>query len=127
MEVIFAGRPVVSCAYNTAALMPMPYGVGDMVNYVGHPLNREELRRVSLLIQVGANDNNANEVPRQFDSYSGKDRVARAAAFVSALLALDVNSRLSIYPNAGHEITYDMRKTALQFLRDEELSKKLND
>jgi pimeloyl-ACP methyl ester carboxylesterase len=119
--------PVERKSGDPTALMPMPYGVGDMVNYVGHPLDREELRKVSFFLQVGANDNDPDEVPRQFDPYSGKNRVARAYAFQYALLALNVQSRLTVYPDAGHQITTEMRKTALQFLRSEELAKKLND
>lgn len=109
------------------ALMPMPYGVGDMVNYLGHPLDRELLRQISFLLEVGGRDVEPDEVPRQFDPYSGKDRVARAYAFQYALISAGVKSRLTVFPDAGHEVTAEMRRAALQFLREEELAKKLND
>lgn len=119
--------PVERKTSDPAALMPMPYGVGDMVNYLGHPLDRELLRQVSFLLEVGGRDVEPDEVPRQFDPYSGKDRVARAYAFQNALTSAGVKSRLTVFPDAGHEVTAAMRKAALQFLREEELAKKLND
>lgn len=111
----------------SAPLIQMPYGVGDLEKYVGHSLNRDLLKQVSFLLEVGGRDIEPDEVPRQFDTYVGKNRVARATAFQYALVSVGIQSRLIIFPDAGHEITLEMRKTALQFLRDEELAKKLND
>jgi len=111
----------------SAPLIQMPFGVGDLEKYLGHPLNRDLLKQVSFLLEVGGRDVEPDEVPRQFDTYVGKNRVARAYAFQYALVSAGVKSRLIVFPEAGHEITLEMRKTALQFLRDEELAKKLND
>ncbi len=111
----------------SAPLIQMPYGVGDLENYIGHPLNREQLTQVSFLLEVGGRDIEPDEVPRQFDRYVGKNRVARAYAFQYALVSAGVKSRLIVFTDAGHEITNEMRKAALQFLREEELAKKLND
>ncbi len=113
---------------NTAAVpLKMPFGVGDLEVYVGQVVNREALKKVSFLIEVGENDNEPDDVPRQFDPYVGKNRVDRARAFQSALLTDGINARLMIFPGTGHQMTSEMIKTALQFLRDEELRKKLND
>lgn len=111
----------------SAPLIPMPYGVSDLEKYVGHPLNHDLLKQVSFLLEVGGRDVEPDEVPRQFDNYVGKNRVARAYAFQYALVSAGVKSRLVVFPEAGHEVTAEMRRTALQFLREEELAKKLND
>lgn len=114
---------------NNAADSPlrMPYGISDLELYLGHVLNSEDLKKVSFLIEVGENDNAPDDVPRQFDPYSGRNRVERARAFQSALLSDGVSARLLIFPSTGHQLTNDMIKSALLFLRDEELAKKLND
>jgi hypothetical protein len=64
----------------------------------------------------------ARKVPRALDPYLGKTRVERARAFEQALRSLRVDSHLAIFPNAGHEVTADMRKSALQFLQNDELA-----
>lgn len=110
-----------------AAPMKMPYGISDLELYLGHVMNSAELKKVSFLIEVGENDNQPDEVPRQFDPYVGKTRVERARAFQNELLSDGISARLIIFPNTGHQMTNDMIKSALQFLRDEELRKKLND
>ncbi len=110
-----------------ATPLKMPYGVSDLELYLGHVINYEDLKKVSFLIEVGENDNAPDDVPRQFDPYVGKTRVERARAFQSTLLSDGISARLIIFPGASHEMTNDMIRTALQFLRDEELRKKLND
>lgn len=110
-----------------ATPLKMPYGISDLELYLGHVINYEDLKKVSFLIEVGENDNTTDDVPRQFDPYVGKTRVERARAFQSNLLNDGISARLIIFPGASHEMTNDMIKSALQFLRDEELRKKLND
>lgn len=112
---------------DTASPLKMPYGISDLELYLGHVLNSAELKKVSFLIAVGENDNQASDVPRQFDPYVGKTRVERARAFQSALLADGISARLMIFPGTGHQMTSEMIKSALSFLREEELAKKLND
>lgn len=111
----------------SAPLVQMPYGVGDLEKYLGHPLNRVQLAQVSFLLEVGANDTEPDDVPRQFDSYMGKSRLARAYAFQYALSTIGVQAKLSVFPGAAHEVTPDMRVSAIQFLREQEQAKKLND
>jgi predicted esterase len=105
-----------------APLLQMPYGVGDLEKYVGHALDYNQLRTVAFLIQVGANDNATDEVPRQFDAL-GKNRLARAYAFEYALTNVGVKSQVSVFPGAGHEVTSEMRRAALEFLRKESATK----
>jgi predicted esterase len=105
----------------------MPYGISDLELYLGHVLNAAELKKVSFLIEVGENDTEPNDVPRQFDPYVGKTRVDRARAFENELEKDGINAKLIIFPDTAHQLTNDMVTTAMQFLRDEELRKKLND
>jgi hypothetical protein len=107
--------------------LKMPYGISDLELYLGHVMNSTELKKVSFLIEVGENDNEPSDVPRQFDPYVGRTRVDRALAFQNELLSDGINVRLIIFPRTGHQLTNDMITSAIQFLRDEELRKKLND
>ncbi len=107
--------------------LKMPYGISDLELYLGHVMNSAELKKVSFLIEVGENDNVPDDVPRQFDPYVGKTRVDRARAFQKELLSDGISARLTIFPGTGHQLTNDMITSAIQFLRDEELRKKLND
>jgi pimeloyl-ACP methyl ester carboxylesterase len=111
----------------SAPIIQMPYGVGDLEKYLGHSLNYPQLSQVAFLLEVGANDIQPSDVPRQFDAYEGNSRVARATAFQRILTTFGVQARLEIFQDASHEVTPDMRIIALQFLRNQEQLKKLND
>lgn len=101
-------------------VIPFPYGVGDLQECVGKPIDWQALRQVSFWIGVGARDDQANDVSRAFDPYGGKTRVERARTFQQALQAIGIDARLVIFPDAAHEVTSQMRASALQFLRDDE-------
>lgn len=105
---------------NTLALVPFPFGVGDLPAQIGLAVDWTDLKRVSFWVGVGAKDNRAADVPRAFDPYCGRTRVERASAFNSALQAIGIDTRLFIFPNADHEITTDMRNSALGFIRQDE-------
>lgn len=111
----------------SAPLVQMPYGVGDLEKYLGHSLNYPLLDQVAFLLEVGDNDNQPNDVPRQFDAYEGNSRVTRATAFQHMLITVGVQAKLEVFPDATHEVTPSMRVFALQFLREQEQAKKLND
>lgn len=104
--------------------LPFPYGVGDFKKNLGHPLDTTNFCKVSFWIAVGERDNHPGDVPRAFDPYVGQNRIDRARAFANALSGLGMDARLMIFPNTGHEITNEMRKGAIQFLREGDL--KLN-
>jgi dipeptidyl aminopeptidase/acylaminoacyl peptidase len=55
-------------------------------------------------------------VPRQWDQYVGVNRVERAQHFVDALHQFGARAELAVYPNAGHELTDQMRDEAIRFL-----------
>lgn len=104
-------------------ILPLPYGVGDLEQHLGRALDGEQLKSVSFWLAVGSNDNRVDDVPRAFDQYVGKTRLDRARAFQNALLTLGVKVRLIVFPNTGHEITSSMWGSALEFMRDDELSR----
>ncbi len=107
--------------------LPFPYGVGDLEKYLGRPLDWASFKNISFWVAVGEQDNRANEVPRAFDPYVGKTRVERARAFEQELRSLGMDSHLVIFPNAGHEVTPEMRKSALLFLRSDEIADNWDD
>jgi hypothetical protein len=77
---------------------------------------------VHFWVGVGNNDTNPTDVPRQFDSYLGDDRLDRAQAFVAALRTLEVSAQLAIFPNVPHALTPDMQRAAVGFLADQSAS-----
>ncbi len=97
-------------------LLPLPYGVGDQSKRMGQPLDVARLKQIQFYVGVGEKDNNANDVPREFDVYVGKTRVERAQRFCQALKAVGVDASLTIFPNVGHEVTIEMRAGAFKFL-----------
>lgn len=108
-------------------LVPFPYGVGDLEECVGKPINWQALRRVSFWVGVGERDNHPQDVARAFDPYGGRTRVERAQSFKQALQNIGIKVYLVVFPNVSHELTAEMRNHALQFLRDEELANPLDD
>ena len=96
--------------------LEFPYGVGDLARYQGEPFDPEGVRGVEFWLGVGARDNQANEVPRQWDPYLGTTRVERAQTFARALTEFGANASLTVFPGAAHEITPEMRAQAVAFL-----------
>lgn len=112
---------------NSEQFLPLPYGIGDYPAKVGYAFDAKQFSKLSFWIAVGASDDRVSDVPRAFDAYLGKTRIQRATAFQQALKEIGVDARLVLFPNVGHEISIEMQKGALKFLRDDELSDKLND
>ena len=96
--------------------LEFPYGVGDLARYQGEPFDAEGVREVQFWLGVGGRDNQATEVPRQWDPYLGTTRVERAQAFARALDQLGANASLTVFPGAAHEITPEMQARAVAFL-----------
>lgn len=111
----------------TPTVVPFPYGVGDLQECVGKPINWQALRRVSFWVGVGERDTHPQDVARAFDPYGGPTRVERAQSFQQALQSIGIKVYLVIFPNVSHELTAEMRSHALQFLRDEEIANPLDD
>lgn len=108
-------------------VLPFPFGVGDLQECVGKPINWQALRRITFWVGVGERDDHPLDVARAFDPYSGRTRVERAQSFKQALEKLGIEVYLVIFPNAKHDTTPDMRARALEFLRAEELADPLDD
>ncbi|MEK7786503.1 MAG: hypothetical protein AAB658_13930, partial [Chloroflexota bacterium] len=114
-------------AENGGQFLPLPYGIGDYAEKVDHTFDAKGFGKISFWIAVGGSDDRMSDVPRQFDPYLGKTRIQRAEAFQNALKEIGVDARLVVFPNVGHEISIEMHKGAIKFLRDDELLDKLND
>jgi hypothetical protein len=97
-------------------VLPFPYGVGDLERYTGRPFDVDAMRQVSFLIGVGAGDNQAADVPRQWDPYLGQNRVERAQNYQQALQSLGVRADLRLFQNSVHLETDEMRAQAMAYL-----------
>ena len=94
-----------------------PYGVQDMARYVGHPFDRGRFTAISFWVGVGGQDTNSTELPHQWDSIEGSNRLQRAQAFETAMQQRGGNSELRVFINTQHELTGEMRAAACEFLR----------
>jgi predicted esterase len=111
--------PIVKAgAGDTGPDLNLPFGIADFEKTFHYPLNFSDIRKLSFYVAVGADDNKPGEVSRAFDSYVGKDRVERAQVFSNKLKGLGVETKLAIFPNTGHEVTSDMRRDAITFIRE---------
>jgi pimeloyl-ACP methyl ester carboxylesterase len=103
------------------AEMDFPYGVADVARADGGvPFDAHEFVDVPVWIGVGANDNNAGDVPHAWDAYIGQNRVQRAQTFVKALQILGSDVSLTVFPGAQHGLTDEMRNSALAALAQRE-------
>jgi pimeloyl-ACP methyl ester carboxylesterase len=98
--------------------LPFPFGMADLEARSGHPFEAKALGAVLFWVAVGGKDNNPRDVPRQWDALVGTNRVERAGSFVRLLEAAGVPASLHVYPNAGHEVSGEMLRGALEFLRE---------
>jgi pimeloyl-ACP methyl ester carboxylesterase len=96
--------------------MRFPYGLDGVEQTLGKKINLDRLTQTRFLIGVGARDNVASDVPRQWDSLLGTNRVERAQAYHAALTRMGIDVRLFIAPNLGHELG-PLRDAASGFLR----------
>lgn len=112
-----APKPKEIPAMGNPNTFPFPYGVGDMAQYIGHPFNRADFKKVKFWVEVGELDNKNSDVSRVFDPYIGANRVERARNFYSSLKQVGVTATFTVYPGAGHEVTSEMRKQACNFFR----------
>ena len=98
--------------------LPLPYGVADAEARLNRPLNLNLFAKIPFLIEVGAKDDRAADVPRQFDFLDGTTRIARAKSFDRALESLGMKCQLVIAPNADHEVNAEMLVSAIKFLKE---------
>jgi pimeloyl-ACP methyl ester carboxylesterase len=100
-----------------------PFGVGDLTALAGHAFSRARLiEDTQFWLGVGTNDNNAADLPRQWDAYLGTTRVARAQAFEAALRTLGARSVLVTFAGERHVFSPEMAARACAFLRGLDLA-----
>lgn len=104
------------------ALLPLPFGVGDLSKSLGRSFDPDAVKLLHFWIAVGGADNNAAELPKQWDPYLGNSRVTRAETFVRFLKELGADASLNVYGGVGHGYTAEELTEAAAYLRDQELS-----
>jgi predicted esterase len=92
-----------------------PFGTADLQERFGRPFDLAAFQKVSFWVGVGDNDRNPGDVPHQWDSYIGNNRVARAETFYEWLLDSGMNVRLNVFPGVGHAVTEPISASALDF------------
>lgn len=93
-----------------------PFGTADVEAICGEKFNAAAAQRVAYWIGVGAADTRAEDVPRQWDALVGTNRVERARRFVEILQQFGAQASLTVFPNAGHEVTAAMQESAVRYL-----------
>jgi len=112
------GWPIAPVADDRGRPLPYPVGVADVELLTGRRLDRDGLRRVRFLFQLGDADTN-DSVPAR-DSFSpageaqvmqlfGKTPVARWPAAQRLYEAARLRARFTLYPGVGHMVTPEMR------------------
>jgi pimeloyl-ACP methyl ester carboxylesterase len=96
--------------------LPYPFGTADVEKICGRAFDPEAAKRVRFWIAVGGADNRTEDVPRQWDSLVGTNRVERAKTFVGHLQGVGTQATLAVYPSVDHEMTEQMREDAFRFL-----------
>jgi pimeloyl-ACP methyl ester carboxylesterase len=95
---------------NTGETLRFPFGVADLAAADGgQEFNSRRFESVPVWIGVGAADNHVGDVPSAWDPYLGDDRVERAQTFAQALQDMGADVALTVFPNADHTLTDDMR------------------
>jgi hypothetical protein len=92
--------------------------VADLEQLSGRPMDAGALNRIQFLVCVGAGDNRAADVPRQWDAFVGTTRVERAQRFTATLQAMGIPAQLAVVPGAGHEVAAGMMEHVTAFLTD---------
>jgi pimeloyl-ACP methyl ester carboxylesterase len=106
--------PVASGAQGKGLMFP--FGIKDLDKYGGRAFDPIRFEGVQFWLGVGSDDNNPNDIPRQWDAYEGRTRVERAQAFEKAARALGATTVLRVFGGAKHDLTLEMRTAACSFL-----------
>ena len=93
-----------------------PFGTADLEARLGRDVDERAIPKVPFWIAVGANDDRAEDVPRQWDNLLGKTRVQRAQSFARRLTELGAPVTLTVFPNVGHAMAPEMSRGATAFL-----------
>jgi predicted esterase len=94
----------------TGTALQFPFGIADLARTDGgQAFDPRKFESVPIWIGVGGADSNDGDVPDAWDAYIGLDRLGRARAFTQALESMGANVALTVFANAGHTLTDDMR------------------
>ena len=96
--------------------MAFPYGTADLAARFRRESDPRALAKVAFWVAVGANDNQSDDVARQWDLFQGRDRVQRARAFAASLGSIGVPVTLTVFPNINHQMAPEMIAGATAFL-----------
>jgi pimeloyl-ACP methyl ester carboxylesterase len=101
----------------TGQALQYPFGIADLAQTDGgQAFDATDFAAVPIWIGVGGADTNDADVPDAWDPYIGVDRLDRACRFAQALKTLGANVSLTVFPNADHTLTDDMRAAAVSAL-----------
>jgi pimeloyl-ACP methyl ester carboxylesterase len=96
--------------------LTFPFGIKDLDKYGGRAFDPSRFGGVQFWLGVGSDDNNPNDIPRQWDAYEGTTRVQRAQAFEKAARQLGATTILRVFGGTKHDFTAEMRSAACSFL-----------
>lgn len=95
---------------------PFPFGSEGIEQKLGRPVVLDAVRKVSYWIGVGELDSKDADVPRQWDTYQGKNRLERAERFARAVQDAGCVTRLFKTTGVGHELPPRAIDDAVRFL-----------
>lgn len=98
--------------------LPYPFGLGNFNDFTHHSFDQSDFVKIPFDVQVGAQDNDPNQVSRSYDSYIGNNRVARAKTFYQVLNTLGVKAEFNLVPKTQHEVNLAQLQDAEQFLQN---------
>lgn len=94
----------------TGEALPFPFGISDLARMDGgQAFDARQFESVPVWIGVGGADSKDEDVPDEWDPYIGPDRLNRAQVFTEALQKLGARVDLTVFPNADHTLTDEMR------------------
>jgi poly(3-hydroxybutyrate) depolymerase len=105
-----------SSTYADGRAMRYPFGTSDVDTICGQKFDAAATKQVAYWIGVGGSDTNVRDVPRQWDTLVGTNRLERAKRYVEILQQFGARANLDVFPGASHEITAAMRDDAMAFL-----------
>jgi predicted esterase len=103
-------------AYADGRAMRYPFGTSDVDTICGQKFDAAAAKQIAYWIGVGGSDTRVEDVPRQWDTLVGTNRLERAKRYVEILQQFGARANLEVFPGAGHEVTDGMRADAMQFL-----------
>jgi pimeloyl-ACP methyl ester carboxylesterase len=111
-----AGTYTLPLSAGPSGPLSFPFGIKDLAQYGGRPFDAVRFGAIQFWVGVGGQDNNPNDLPRQWDRYEGTTRLQRAESFAAAMDELGASTVLRVFKDARHEVTAEMRLAACTFL-----------